>query len=153
MENISLSHQGARCSSRVRAFAHDAMGRWINHSWWTHWAIFLFQPVLCDWCNKGHGMCYPVCGMMHIIEPLLLIRKSGGSRFLGGVIYLWTSESVGLGSKFSNPLGSEYFWNSRNPDSSTILMSLYPMFRHIIMSILMFISCLFHVTCTDVHSV
>ena len=21
---------------------------------------FLFQPVLHDWCNKGHGMCYPV---------------------------------------------------------------------------------------------
>ena len=27
-----------------------------------------------DWCNKeGRGMCYPVCGMMHIKEPLLLI--------------------------------------------------------------------------------
>ena len=36
----------------------------------------LFQPVVHDWCNKGHGMCYPVCGMMHIKEPLLLIRKS-----------------------------------------------------------------------------
>ena len=37
-----------------------------------------------DWCNKGHGMCYPVCGMMHIKEPLLLIGKSslcGSSRF------------------------------------------------------------------------
>ena len=32
-----------------------------------------FQPVLHDWCNKGRGMCYPVCGMMHIKEPLLLI--------------------------------------------------------------------------------
>ena len=35
-----------------------------------------FQPVLHDWCNKGHGMCYPVCGMVHIKEPLLLIGKS-----------------------------------------------------------------------------
>ena len=26
--------------------------------------------------NKGCGMCYPVCGMVHIKEPLLLIRKS-----------------------------------------------------------------------------
>ena len=37
-----------------------------------------------DWCNKGHGMYYPVCGMMHIKEPLLLIGKSslcGGSGF------------------------------------------------------------------------
>ena len=34
--------------------------------------------------NKGCGMCYPVCGMMHIKEPSLLIRKSslcGGSGF------------------------------------------------------------------------
>ena len=45
---------------------------------------FLFQPVLHDWCNKGCGMCYPVYWMVHIKEPLLLIRKSspcGGSRF------------------------------------------------------------------------
>ena len=42
------------------------------------------QPVLHDWCNKGCGMCYPVCGMVHIKEPLLLIDKSslyGGSGF------------------------------------------------------------------------
>ena len=47
-------------------------------------SYFLFQPVLHDWCNKGHGMCYPVCGMVHIKEPLLLIDKSslcGGSGF------------------------------------------------------------------------
>ena len=37
---------------------------------------FSFQPVLHDWCNKGRGMCYPVCGMMHIKEPLLLIGTS-----------------------------------------------------------------------------
>ena len=37
-----------------------------------------------DWCNKGRGMCYPVCGMVHIKEPLLIIGKSspcGGSGF------------------------------------------------------------------------
>ena len=47
-------------------------------------AEFSFQPVLHDWCNKGRGMCYPVCGMVHIKEPLLLIDKSspcGGSGF------------------------------------------------------------------------
>ena len=45
---------------------------------------FSFQPVLNDWCNKGRGMCYPVCGMVHIKEPLLLIGNSslcGGSGF------------------------------------------------------------------------
>ena len=34
--------------------------------------------------SKGPGMYYPVCGMMHIKEPLLLIGKSspcGGSGF------------------------------------------------------------------------
>ena len=47
-------------------------------------SYFSFQPVLHDWCNKGYGMCYPVCGMVHIKEPLLLIDKSslcGGSGF------------------------------------------------------------------------
>ena len=24
-------------------------------------SYFSFQPVLHDWCNKGCGMCYPVC--------------------------------------------------------------------------------------------
>ena len=42
-----------------------------------HWdrfnSYFTFQPVLHDWCNKGCGMCYPVFGMVHIKEPLLLI--------------------------------------------------------------------------------
>ena len=47
-------------------------------------SYFSFQPVLHDWCNKGRGMCYPVCWMTHIKEPLLLIGKSspcGGSGF------------------------------------------------------------------------
>ena len=49
-----------------------------------HLSYFSFHPVLHDWCNKGLGMCYPVYGMMHIKEPLLLIGKSnpcGGSGF------------------------------------------------------------------------
>ena len=40
-------------------------------------SYFSFQSVL-----QGCGMCYPVCGMVHIKEPLLLIGKSslcGGS--------------------------------------------------------------------------
>ena len=47
-------------------------------------SYYSFQPMLHDWCNKGRGMCYPVCGMVHIKEPLLLIGKSspcGGSGF------------------------------------------------------------------------
>ena len=29
---------------------------------------FSFQPVLYDWYNRGHGMCYLVCGMVNIKE-------------------------------------------------------------------------------------
>ena len=64
----------------VRAFAYGAMGRQIDPSL----SYFSFQPVLHDWCNKGCGMCYSVCQMVHIKDPLLLIGKSspcGGSRF------------------------------------------------------------------------
>ena len=71
-------------SSVERAFTHGAMGRWIDPSWGGPIELLSFQPVLHDWCNKGHGMCYPVCGMVHIKEPLLLIDKSslcGGSGF------------------------------------------------------------------------
>ena len=57
----------------VRAFAHGAMGRRIDPSGSEPINYFSFQPVLHDWCNKGCGMCYPVCGMLHIKEPLLLI--------------------------------------------------------------------------------
>ena len=42
---------------------------------------FSFLTVLHNWCNKGRGMCYPVCGMVHVKEPLLLVVKSGGSGF------------------------------------------------------------------------
>ena len=68
----------------VRAFAHGAMGHRIDLHGVDPMTYFLFHPVLHDWCNKGRGMCYPVCAMVHIKEPLLLIGKSrlcGGSGF------------------------------------------------------------------------
>ena len=40
-----------------------------------HFSYFSFQPMLHNWCNKGRGMCYPVCGMVHIKAPLLLIDE------------------------------------------------------------------------------
>ena len=39
-------------------------------------SYFLFHPVLQDWYTKGHGMYYPVFGMVHIKDPLLLIGRS-----------------------------------------------------------------------------
>ena len=37
--------------------------------------VFLVPASAHNWCNKGHVMCYPVCGKMHIKEPLLLIER------------------------------------------------------------------------------
>ena len=51
-------------------------------------SYFSFQPVLMTGVTKAGVtkavVCYPVCGMVHIKEPLLLIEKSspcGGSGF------------------------------------------------------------------------
>ena len=38
-------------------------------------SYFSFQPVPHDRFNKDPHMCYPVCGMVHIKQPLLLIKK------------------------------------------------------------------------------
>ena len=44
-----------------------------------------YFSVVHDWCNKGRGICYHVCGMVQIKDILLLIGKSrpssGGSGF------------------------------------------------------------------------
>ena len=75
---------GAGCNSEVE---RSLMVRWVVGSI-LHGvdplSYYSFQPVLHNWCNKYRGMCYPVCGMVHIKEPLLLIDKSslcGGSGF------------------------------------------------------------------------
>ena len=39
-------------------------------------SYFSIQPVLHELSNKGRGMCDPVCGVMHIKDPMLLIRMS-----------------------------------------------------------------------------
>ena len=72
---------GARCSSVVRAFL---MVRWVVGLILHGVDPFLVPASARDWCNKGHGMCYPVYGIVHIKEPLLIIGKSspcGGGRF------------------------------------------------------------------------
>ena len=39
-------------------------------------SYFPFQPVVHKWSIKGCGMTCPVCGKVHIKDPLRLIRKS-----------------------------------------------------------------------------
>ena len=36
---VDIIYWRMRCSSMVRSFTHGAIGRWIDPSWWTHWAI------------------------------------------------------------------------------------------------------------------
>ena len=62
----------ARCSSVVE---HLLMVRWVFG--------FSFQIVHHNCYNEDCGMCYPVCGMVHIKESLLLIRNGSpcGCRF------------------------------------------------------------------------
>ena len=55
--------------------AHGAMGRQISSSY------FSSQPVLYNWCDKGCGMYYPVCEIVHMKDALLL---TGNSRPLNG---------------------------------------------------------------------
>ena len=75
---LHLTHIVAGCP----LIAHVSLGQFLLVD---PLRYFWFQPVLYNWCNKGCGMCYPVCGMVHLKVPLLLIEKSticnGGSRF------------------------------------------------------------------------
>ena len=61
---------------RGRVSAHGVIGHQINPSWWTHWAISHSSQCSTTGVTKAFCMCYPVCGMVHIKEPLLLIEKS-----------------------------------------------------------------------------
>ena len=73
---------GARCSSVVQCLLMN--GSSDQSLMVDLLSYLLFQPLLHDW-YKGCGMTYPVCGMVYIKDPLLLIEKSsscsGGSRF------------------------------------------------------------------------
>ena len=73
---------GARCSSVVRVSWCDGSS---DRSFMVDLlSYFSFQPVLHDWCNKGRGMCYLVCGKVHIKEPLHINGKGSpcdGTRF------------------------------------------------------------------------
>ena len=60
-EISSTSVWGARCSSVVRAFAHGAMGHWINPSWWTCWAIS--RSIQCTTTGVRKAV---VCGILSV---------------------------------------------------------------------------------------
>ena len=37
--------------------------------------------LLSYWSNEGHGECCPLCGVVHIIDPLQIIPYGGDSGF------------------------------------------------------------------------
>ena len=72
-----------QCSTTgsVRLWCSTLKKIWLKQ---TYTATSLFSNQCSMTGNKGCGMYYPVCGMVHIKEPLLLIGKSspcGSSRF------------------------------------------------------------------------
>ena len=84
-------HQGStRSEMYLRGYgrdsAHGTIGHLIEPSWGNPLNYFPFQPLFYDWCNMtNNSMCYHVCEMVHIKEPLLLTENSSpcgdGSRF------------------------------------------------------------------------
>ena len=65
--HVTFLEAGAECSSVVeRLLMEQLVITSIPHSRPTE--LFRIPAMLHDWCNKGHGMCYP--------EPFLLIGKS-----------------------------------------------------------------------------
>ena len=60
-----------------------------------------FQPVLHDWCNNGRGICYSVCGMMHMNGRKEMFYLTTHFKFK--VIWHWTYGKGPL-SKRGNPL-------------------------------------------------
>ena len=73
---LLLEYHGIYYANYRKLLATEKQHFMTRHSRFYSLSYFSFQPVLLDWCNKGRGMCYPVCGMVYIKEPLLLIGKS-----------------------------------------------------------------------------
>ena len=67
-----------RCSSVVRAFAHGAMVRRIDPSWGGTIELFVVPASAPRLVYKGRGMCYPICGMVHIKEPRVAYVAAAG---------------------------------------------------------------------------
>ena len=60
--------------------------------------LSLVTPIAPQLVKQGRGMWYPVCGMVHIKYPLLLIEKSslcsGGSGMQDGAPCYWSKVAI-----------------------------------------------------------
>ena len=87
-KNVLKFYCNELCGRQLSCFVHKCTSCCDESSdqsfmGWTLWAIS--HSSQCSITGvTGRGMCYPVCWMVHIKEPLLLIGKSspcGGSGF------------------------------------------------------------------------
>ena len=99
--NLFISHRQNRTyhsicysSCGVLAITRNSLRSWCDGSSDRSFMVdplsyFTFQPLFHVWCNKGCGMCYHVCRMVRIKEPLLLTKKSSpcGARQLRACLY------------------------------------------------------------------
>ena len=84
--------QGAIYSSVVRVSAHDAMGRWINPSWPTHWSIFRSSQ-----CSMTGATKAVVCAILSVIDGYICLRKNiywlaNSGRYHTGVYTSWLGQ-------------------------------------------------------------
>ena len=70
--NLFPLGEGGGSSESVRSWCDGSSDRSFMEC--THWAIS--RSSQCSTTGVTRGMCYPVCEMVHIKEPLLLIGKS-----------------------------------------------------------------------------
>ena len=64
-----IYYKGARCSSVVRTFAHGAMDRRIDPSWWTHIAVSRSSQCSTTGVTKAVACVILSVWMMHIKKP------------------------------------------------------------------------------------
>ena len=60
-------------------YAHSEQVFYYEHMIWFEPSLpskTVLQQLFYCWCIKVSVMCYPVCGMVHIKDPLQLFRKS-----------------------------------------------------------------------------
>ena len=95
------SNHSSVCCNRVPSWCDRSLDRSFIE-------LVLIPATAPRLVNKGGGMCYPVCGMMHIKELLLLIGKSSPCGSCGFPLslseLLWKEGNV----LFNNTLNTFY---------------------------------------------
>ena len=75
IKSFLASHVWSQAVAGARTYGTDSPAIYVYMYVCMYVCMYLCMHVCMhgDWCNKGRGMWYPVCAMMYIKEPLLLI--------------------------------------------------------------------------------